>query len=84
MELLALLPSANHTEWASKVAQQSRIRLPMHETQVRSLGWEDLLENEMVTHSIFLPGKFHQQRSLAGSSPLGHKRVIHNLATKQQ
>ena len=83
MELPALLPSANH-EWASKVAQQSRICLPMHKTQVRSLGWEDPLEKEMVTHSIFLPGKFHQQRSLAGYRPLGHKRVIHDLATKQQ
>ena len=27
-------------------------RLPaMRETQVRSLGWEDLLEKEMATHS---------------------------------
>ena len=26
----------------------------MRETQVRSLGWEDLLEKEMATHSIIL------------------------------
>ena len=25
--------------------------LAIRETQVRSLGWEDLLENEMATHS---------------------------------
>ena len=30
-------------------------RLPlMRETQVRSLGWEDPLEKEMVTHSSIL------------------------------
>ena len=32
---------------------------------------------------IFLPGKSHGQRSLAGYSPWGHKRVRHNLVTKQ-
>ena len=33
-------------------------RLPtMRETQVQSLGWEDLLEKEMVTHSIILVWK---------------------------
>ena len=31
-----------------------------------------------------LDGKPHGQRSLAGYSPWGHKRVRHNLATKQQ
>ena len=48
------------------------------ETQVRFLGWEDPLEKEMATYSIFLPGKFHGQRSLAGYSPWGHKRVRHD------
>ena len=33
---------------------------------------------------VFLPGEFHGQRSLAGYSPWGHKRVRHNLVTKQQ
>ena len=32
---------------------------------------------------IFLPGKSHGQRSLAGCSPLGCKRVRHNLVAKQ-
>ena len=30
----------------------------------------------------FLPGKSHEQRSLAGYSPWGRKRVRHDLATK--
>ena len=33
---------------------------------------------------VFLPGKSHRQRSLEGCNPWGHKRVRHNLATKQQ
>ena len=41
--------------------------------QVQSLGWEDPLEKEMATHSVFLPGKSHGQRSLVGYSPWGHK-----------
>ena len=30
-----------------------RIYLPMQETWVRPLGWEDLLEKEMAAHSGF-------------------------------
>jgi len=33
---------------------------------------------------LFLPGKSHGQRSLAGYSLQGHKRVRHDLRTKQQ
>ena len=33
---------------------------------------------------VFLPGESHGQRSLAGYSPWGRKRVRHNLVTKQQ
>ena len=33
---------------------------------------------------VFLPGKSHGQRSLAGYSPGGHKRAGHDFATKQQ
>ena len=50
----------------------------MQKTRVRPLGSEDPLEKEMVTHfspgegngntkeMVFLPGKSHEQRSLAG------------------
>jgi len=44
----------------------------MQEIWVRSLGCEDPLEEEMAT-LVFLPGKSHGQRSLAGSSPWDHK-----------
>ena len=33
---------------------------------------------------IFLPGKSHGQRNPVVSSPWGHKRVRHELATEQQ
>ena len=38
-------------------------------------GSEDPLENEMATHSVFFPGEFHGQRSLASYSPWGHKEL---------
>ena len=43
-------------------------------------GREDPLEKEMATTPVFLPGKSHGQRSLAGYSPWGH-RVGHDWAT---
>ena len=38
-------------------------------------GWEDPLEKEMATHSIFLPGKSHGQRTLVDNSPWGCKEL---------
>jgi len=43
----------------------------MQEMRVLSLCWEDPLEEEMATHSIFLLGEFHGQRSLVDYSPWG-------------
>ena len=40
-----------------------------------SLGQQDPVEEEMATHSVFLPGKSHGQRSLVGYSPWGHKEL---------
>ena len=42
---------------------------------VRSLCWEDHLEEEEATTPVFLPGKFHGQRSLAGYRPWGSKEL---------
>ena len=54
------------------------------ETWVQSLSQEDTLEYEMEPTPVFLPGKFHGQRSLEGYSPWGGKRVRQGLETKQQ
>ena len=46
--------------------------LPMQETQVRSLGWEDSMERGMATHSKILAWReSHGERSLVGYSPWG-------------
>ena len=42
---------------ASLVAQMAKHLPAMWETRVRSLGWEDLLEKEMETHSGILTWK---------------------------
>jgi len=41
----------------------------VQEAWVQSLGQEDPLEKEMEPTPVFLPGKSHRQRSLAGYSP---------------
>ena len=41
------------------------------------------LEEEWQSTPVFLPGKSHGQRNLASYSPWGHKRVRHDLMTKQ-
>ena len=54
------------------MAQRSRIRLPMQETQemwVRSLGQEDLLEEEMATDSSILAWKISWTEKPAGYGP---------------
>ena len=47
---------------------------------VRKIPWN----RKWQPSPVFLPGKSHGWRSLAGYSPWGHKRVKHDLATKQQ
>ena len=58
--------------WAFLAAQTVKNLPAMQETRVQSLGREDLLEEEMITHT-FLPGEFHGERSLMGYSPRGRK-----------
>ena len=47
--------------------------LLMQEIWVQFLGQEDPGEEGMATTPVFLPGESHEQRSLAGYSPWGHK-----------
>ena len=42
-------------------------------------GQEDPLEEGLATHSVYLPGESHGQRSPAGYSPWGHTEM--DLAT---
>ena len=50
----------------------------------RSLGWEIAWRGNWQPTLAFFPGKSHGQRRLAGYSSWGHKRVVHDLMTKQQ
>ena len=57
----------------------------MQEIRVQFLDWEDALEEEMATHSSVLAWRIPwTERSLVGYNLWGHKRVGHDLATKQQ
>ena len=73
MALQRLVKSSFHYIWlpgiqylvmvqsgASLVAQWKRIGLPMQAMQVRFLGWEDPLEEEMATHSSILAWEISQ------------------------
>ena len=51
---------------------------------VRSLGWEDPLEQEMATHSSILAWKIPWTKESGRLQSVGSQRVGHNLATKQQ
>ena len=58
--------------------------LPVQETQevlVRSLGWENPLEQSMATTPALLPGESHGQRSLVGYNPQGQKESDMTEAT---
>ena len=60
------------------MSQRQRIHLPMQETQVRSLGWGDLPEKEMATHSSTLAWKIPQMEEPCRLQPMGLQRVGHD------
>ena len=55
-----------HEPGASLIAQLVKNLPAVQETLVQFLGREDPPEEEMAITPLFLPGKFHGQRSLAG------------------
>ena len=65
--------------WASLVAQRLKLLPPMRETQVRSLGWEDPLEKEMVTHSSILAWRIPWMEK-PGRLSMGSQRIGHDWA----
>ena len=71
-------------EWASQVVQLrnncavgARIRLPMRHKKHRFDPWVGKIpwRGKWQPSLVFLPGKFHGQRSLAGPSPRGGKEL---------
>ena len=60
---------------ASLVAQMVKCLPAMRETWVRSLGWEDPLENEMATHSSTLAWKIPWTEEPGRLQSMGSQRV---------
>ena len=63
------------------VAQKVKHPPAMQETQIRSLGREDLLEKEMATHSSILAWRIPLTEKLGGLQSMGLQRVGHDWAT---
>ena len=64
------------TSWDMKEAQVVKNRLPMQETRemwVWSMGWEDLLEEVMVTHFSILAWRILWTEEPSGLQSMGHK-----------
>ena len=64
--------------WASLAAQLVKNPPAMRETWVQSLGWEDLLEEEMTTLSSFLGWKIPWAEESGGLPSMESQRVRHD------
>ena len=56
----------------------------MQETQVRSLGGEDPLENEMATHSSILAWRITWTEKPGGLQSIGSQRVGHDWMSNKR
>ena len=63
---------------ASLVAQLVKNLPAVQDTLVRSLGWEDPLEKEMVTHSSILAWKILWTEEPGGLQSMGSQRAGHD------
>ena len=61
--------------WAFLVTQMVKNLPVMQETQVRSLGWEDPLENTMAIHSSILAWRIPWTGEPGGLQSVGSQRV---------
>ena len=56
----------------------------MQEMQLRSLGWEDSLEKEMVTRSSVLAGRIPWTEEPGGLQSLGTQGVGYDIETEHE
>ena len=63
---------------SSLVTQTVRYLPMMRDTQVQSLGWEDLLEKEMATHSSILAWKIPWMEEPGRLQSMGLQRVAYD------
>ena len=67
---------------APLAAQSVKNQLAMQETRVPSQGWKIPWRRKWLPTPVFLPGKSHGQRSLAGYNPRGRTESDDDLETK--
>ena len=68
--------------WASLVAQIVKKPPEMQESRVRSLGWEDPLEERMATHSSIHPWRIPVDRGAWWATVHGLQRIKHITMNK--
>ena len=68
---------------ASLVVQMGKNLPARRKTWVRSLGWEDPLEEGMATHSSLLAWRVPWKQEPGGLQAMGSQRVGHSWATKR-
>ena len=80
MAVTSHLPELNYvfSVEVSPVAQMIKNLPAMQETWVRSLGWEDLLEEGMATHSSILAWRISWMEEPDRLQSKGSHRVGHN------
>ena len=64
--------------WASLVAQSVKNPPAMHEIWIRSLGWEDPLEEGMATHSSLLAWRILWTEEPGRLQSMGSQRAGHD------
>ena len=64
--------------WASLMAYKVKNPPVVQETQVRSLGWEDPLEEGTATHSSILAWRIPWTEEPGGLQSMGSQRVGHD------
>ena len=64
--------------WSSLVVQTVKYLTTVQETWVQSLGWKDLLEKEMATHSSILAWKIPRMKEPCRLQSMGSQRVGHD------
>ena len=69
------------TFWASLVVQTLKNLTETQEIRVRSLGWEDPLEEGMATQSSILAWKIPWTEEPGGLQSMGSQRVRHDRET---
>ena len=66
--------------WLSGKESTCQCRRRRFNPWVRKIAWR----RKWLPTAVFVPGKSHEQRSLADYSPWGHKRVGHGWVSEQQ